>query len=71
LEVPADLPDPGRLDALVLAVAHEDYRRLDLRAWLNGARPAVLDANNVLSADQLAELRALGCPLASIGRGGL
>jgi nucleotide sugar dehydrogenase len=71
LEVPGELSVPDRLDALVFAVAHADYRRLDFRAWLNGARPAVLDANNVLSADQRAQLRALGCPLASIGRGGL
>jgi nucleotide sugar dehydrogenase len=70
-EVPQALSDPDRLDALVFAVTHEDYRRLNLRAWLNGARPAVLDANNVLSADQRAQLRALGCRLASIGRGGL
>jgi UDP-N-acetyl-D-mannosaminuronate dehydrogenase len=69
--VPQALSDPDRLDALVFAVTHEDYRRLNLRAWLNGARPAVLDANNVLSADQRAQLRALGCRLASIGRGGL
>ncbi len=69
-EVPGDLPAPDRVDALVFAVAHEDYRRLDFRAWLNGARPAVLDANDVLSAEQRTALRALGCPLTSIGRGG-
>ncbi len=67
---PGYLPAPHGLDALVFAVAHEDYRRLDFRAWLNGARPAVLDANDVLSAGQRGALRALGCPLASIGRGG-
>jgi nucleotide sugar dehydrogenase len=70
LEVPQALPDPGGLDAVVFAVAHEDYRRLELRDWLNGARPAVLDANNVLTAGQVDDLRALGCRVASIGRGG-
>ncbi len=69
-DVPGYLPTPGGLDALVFAVAHADYRRLDFRAWLSGARPAVLDANDVLSPEQRAALDALGCPLASIGRGG-
>ncbi|MDH3791643.1 MAG: nucleotide sugar dehydrogenase [Rhodospirillales bacterium] len=70
LKVPQALPDPGEIDALVFAVAHEDYRRLELGDWLNGARPAVLDANNVLTPEQAEDLRALGCPMASIGRGG-
>jgi UDP-N-acetyl-D-mannosaminuronate dehydrogenase len=70
LEVPQALPDPGGLDAVVFAVAHEEYRRLELRDWLNGSRPAVLDANNVLTPEQVEDLRALGCPVASIGRGG-
>ena len=50
-------------------LSFEEYRALDLAAWFGAARPAVLDANKVLSADQRAALAALGCRSASIGRG--
>lgn len=67
--VPADLPPPNGLDAIVLAVGHRDYAAMDFTAWLGHARPLVLDANNVLSQDQRAGLAALGCRVESIGRG--
>lgn len=63
------LPDPTTLDAVVLAVPHDDYRTLDITEWLGDARPAFVDAFNVLSAAQRHELRALGCAIVSIGRG--
>lgn len=63
------LPDPSGFDAVVFAVPHDEYRRIDLAAWLGTARPAVLDAFNVLSAAQRQLLVELGCPIASIGRG--
>ena len=68
-EVLETLPSLDGIDAVVFAVAHEDYRALDLAAWFGAARPAVLDANKVLSAEQRAALAALGCRSASIGRG--
>ena len=67
--VSADLPDPARCDALVFATAHGDYREIDPAAWHKGARPSVLDANDVLTAQQRRAFRDLKCPLASIGRG--
>ena len=58
------------IDAVVFAVAHADYVTLDLSSWFGEVRPAVLDANKVLSEAQRAQLRELGCRVASIGRGG-
>lgn len=63
------LPSLDGVDAVVLAVPHAAYREIDFTQWLNGDRPVVLDANNVLAARQRAQLGELGCVVASIGRG--
>ena len=34
---------------------------MDIVSWTNGAKPVVLDANNVLSPKQCEELRSVGC----------
>jgi UDP-N-acetyl-D-glucosamine dehydrogenase len=67
--VPTDLPPLAGVDAVVFAVPHEPYRRLDIERWLGAARPVVLDASDVLSAAQRATFARLGCTVASIGRG--
>ncbi len=64
-----ELPAVDGIDAVVFAVPHAEYSALDLEAWFDSARPAVLDANNVLSEAQRKRLRAAGCAFASIGRG--
>ena len=64
-----DLPEAAGFDAVVFAVAHAPYGDLDFHAWLNGDRPVVFDANDVLTAEQRAALADLGCPVGSIGRG--
>lgn len=69
VDVATELPAPDGLDALVFAVPHRMYRELELESWLGGARPAVLDANDVLSREQRRRLRDLGCAVESIGRG--
>lgn len=63
------LPDPATLDAIVFAVPHDEYRTLDVIDWVGDARPAFIDAFDVLTAAQRAELRSLGCAVVSIGRG--
>lgn len=68
-DLPAELPDPAGLDAVVLAVPHDDYLELDVLGWLGDARPAVVDAFSLLDADQRDALVAHGCRVASIGRG--
>ena len=69
LAVMAELPSLRGVDAVVFAVPHAGYRELDVERWLDGARPAVLDSADVLLPDQRATFAALGCEVASIGRG--
>lgn len=67
--VPGDLPSLAGVDAVVFAVPHDQYRRLNIEGWLGTARPVVLDASDVLSAAQRATFARLGCTLACVGRG--
>jgi nucleotide sugar dehydrogenase len=69
MEVETELPRPDGVDAVVFAVADRLYGALDLAEWLGEERPAILDANAVLTARQRAQLRAHGCNVTSIGRG--
>jgi nucleotide sugar dehydrogenase len=68
-EVLTEIPPLTGIDAVVFAVPHPAYDDLDFGEWLNGDRPVVLDANDVLADDQRAVLRELGCKVAAIGRG--
>ena len=69
VHVAQTLPPAAGLDAIVLAVAHDEYRSLDYEQWLDGSRPLFFDGFNVLTAEQRSRLRALGCRVESIGRG--
>jgi len=69
LAVPADLPKPADVDAVVFAVAHDDYRAIDMADWLGRSRPVLFDAFSVLSDGQRRIASDLGCPVHSIGRG--
>ena len=64
-----DLPAAHGVDAVILAVGHKRYRAIDLAAWSGAERPVVLDANGVLSRQQLEALREAGFKVAAIGRG--
>jgi len=64
-----ELPDAHGFDAVILAVGHKPYRAIDLAAWSGAERPVVLDANGVLSRQQLQSLRDAGFKVAAIGRG--
>lgn len=66
-----ELPEPTGYDATVFAVAHERYRALQPRAWLGTARPLIVDANGVLSREQIAHFQDAGCRVKAIGRGDL
>lgn len=67
--VPEDVPAADGLDAVVLAVPHQEYRQFPYEAWLGGHHPLFLDAFNVLSDSRRSALRALGCRVESMGRG--
>jgi UDP-N-acetyl-D-mannosaminuronate dehydrogenase len=68
--VAGEIPSPEGFDAVVFAVPHDEYRNIDLAAWLGAARPAIFDGFSVLSGDQRRLAAGLGCRVASIGRGG-
>ncbi len=67
-EVPAAIPAADSIDAVVFAVRHPPYQRMDFEAWLHSARPVVLDACNLLSETQRDLLSDIGCRLVNIGR---
>jgi nucleotide sugar dehydrogenase len=69
MDVPAEIPSPDGVDAVVFAVPHSSYRLLDLEHWLGESRPVVLDAFDVLGPRQRACLARIGCHVESIGRG--
>jgi UDP-N-acetyl-D-glucosamine dehydrogenase len=64
-----DLPSAAGFDAIVFAVPHRAYAELDLNAWLGDASPLILDANRVLTGEQLSGLTGGGRRVWSIGRG--
>jgi nucleotide sugar dehydrogenase len=67
--LPREIPPPEAFDAVIFAVAHEEYARLDLRAWLGNTRPAIFDANRVLPPAVLDGAARLGCRVGAAGRG--
>jgi UDP-N-acetyl-D-glucosamine dehydrogenase len=69
ISLPKHIPAAAGLDAVVLAVPHKEYKDFDYCRWLAGHRLIVLDAFDVLTADQRNALRALGCRVESVGRG--
>ncbi|HMU82473.1 MAG TPA: nucleotide sugar dehydrogenase [Leptospiraceae bacterium] len=63
------LPPASGFDAIVLAVAHREYRDFDFASWIGENRPKILDTNNVLSRAQIESLVARQHEVKSIGRG--
>lgn len=62
----AHCPD---VDAVVFAVPHKEYRKLEPGSWLGGRRPYILDCNDCLSPAQREAFRQAGCVVESVGRG--
>lgn len=69
LPISDDLPDPAGADAVVFAVPHAAYRRLDVLGWLGAARPLVYDCDRVLADETRRTLRNAGVQVESTGRG--
>lgn len=65
----SERPAPDGFDAVVFAVGHEEYGRLDIASWLGDARPLVVDAHRVLSPEQLRAAASSGCRVWGVGRG--
>ena len=71
MDVPlhTDLPSAADYDIIVFAVAHREFKALDLRKWLGEARPFIFDSNGVLSSQALTQLADAGFKVGAIGRG--
>ena len=69
LDLTDELPSTDGIDAIVFAVSHSQYEKLDIAEWVGASRPLILDANNVLSSEQRAVFTGTGCRVESIGRG--
>ena len=69
MKVLGQMPGCEEMDAVVFAVAHEEYRSLDFRKWLNKSDIVIFDANNVLTREQIDQLKRMQVKFASIGRG--
>jgi len=69
LELDPDPPDASSIDAAVFTVQHQEYCDMDVVAWAEGAKPVVLDANNVLTPKQREQFRFMGCKIQTIGIG--
>ena len=53
----------------MFAVPHEEYKNLEVDQWLNGSKPIIIDAFNVLSKQKREAFRKAGCKVVCIGRG--
>jgi nucleotide sugar dehydrogenase len=69
IDMPAELPGPESLDAVVFAVPHRGYRDIDWLLWLGDARPVMFDANDVLPPAARAQLKAAGVSVIVTGIG--
>ena len=69
LTLQPELPSPQEAQAVVFAIPHEPYRQLDIPGWLNGVKPLIFDANDVLIPEQLEAIRHAGILVWRIGRG--
>ena len=64
-----EIPPPTSFDAVVFTTGHDEFKELDLVAWLDGSQPVILDTVNVVSKAQRERCRELGVEVESIGRG--
>lgn len=65
------LPGAEEFDAIVFAVPHSEFAKIDFVAWLGMSRPYVLDANRVLTSTQRNSLHGAGIAVSYVGVGEL
>ena len=64
-----ELPSSEGYDAIVLTVPHREYMDIDFCEWLEGSEAVLVDANCILNADRIQQLRNAKKQVISIGRG--
>ncbi len=68
LKLDPQFPAAEKIDAVVFAVPHREYRELNIAEWLGGTTPIVFDAFGVLSAEQRSTAVDLGCVVTGLGQ---
>lgn len=61
--------NPAQFDAIIFAVAHQNYRDLNINAWLGKDQPLIVDACRLLKDDVLQELKKENHHIFVMGRG--
>jgi nucleotide sugar dehydrogenase len=70
IQTEGQLPNPDSFDAIVFAVPHSFYRKIDFNTWFNSEfKGLIFDANNVLTNNQRDMIIELGINHSAIGRG--
>lgn len=67
INVSRELPNSSNFDAVIMAVPHKEYKRIDLSSWAH-KNLLILDANMVFTSKQRESAKKLGLRLESIGR---
>ena len=67
LNVSRELPNSSKFDAVIMAVAHKEYKKIDLSSWAHNSL-LILDANMVFTKKQRESAKKLGLRIESIGR---
>ena len=64
-----NLPDSADFHAIIFAVPHKEFAKIDLTAWISGNSVLLFDANNVLTEKQVNDIKKNKLNYMSIGRG--
>ncbi|MCF6197183.1 MAG: nucleotide sugar dehydrogenase [Emcibacter sp.] len=64
-----EIPSLNEIDAVVFAVQHKEYQELDIVEWAETNDPVFLDANNVLTQNQVFDIAKHNLNIEFIGKG--
>ena len=69
MAVETNLPDSSDYDAIIFAVSHKEFQNISMKDWVSNIRTLLFDANNVLTQNQVSEIKNSKLNYMSIGRG--
>ena len=63
------IPDPDNFDVILFAVPHDEFKNIEISKWIINKTTLIFDANNVLTKDQIKDVKENNYNLISIGKG--
>ena len=69
IETEGQLPDSTGFDAILFAVPHKEFANISFTDWISQKNTLLFDANNVLTKEQILEIKQNNLNYMSIGRG--